>query len=90
MTELSSTAPGLCDNLLHADCGSNATLASMAACTACIEQYRPNLQRAGCQAPTLAAYCKKNVAPPPPEGKVRDPTAWTILQQDGPNHLGLW
>ena len=23
-------------------------------------------------------------------GPVRDPTTWTILQQDGPNHLGLW
>ena len=22
--------------------------------------------------------------------QVRDPTAWTVLQQDGPNHLGLW
>ena len=21
---------------------------------------------------------------------VRDPTTWTILEQDGPNHLGLW
>ena len=21
---------------------------------------------------------------------VRDPTTWTILQHDGPNHLGLW
>ena len=21
---------------------------------------------------------------------VRDPTTWTIRQQDGPNHLGLW
>ena len=22
--------------------------------------------------------------------QVRDPTTWTILQQNGPNHLGLW
>ena len=21
---------------------------------------------------------------------VRDPTTWNIIQQDGPNHLGLW
>ena len=21
---------------------------------------------------------------------VRDPMTWTILQEDGPNHLGLW
>ena len=25
-----------------------------------------------------------------PGGAARDPTKWTILQQDGPNHLGLW
>ena len=24
------------------------------------------------------------------ENLVRDPTTWTIFQQDGPNHLGLW
>ena len=23
-------------------------------------------------------------------GEVRDPATWTIFQQDGPNHLGLW
>ena len=26
----------------------------------------------------------------PAEAQVRDPTTWTIFQQDGPNHLGLW
>ena len=24
------------------------------------------------------------------EFKVRDPATWTVLQKDGPNHLGLW
>ena len=24
------------------------------------------------------------------DGQVRDPTTWTVLQHDGPNHLGLW
>ena len=24
------------------------------------------------------------------KAEVRDPTIWTILRQDGPNHLGLW
>ena len=24
------------------------------------------------------------------QAPVRDPTTWTILEQDGPNHLGLW
>ena len=24
------------------------------------------------------------------EHTVRDLTTWTVLQQDGPNHLGLW
>ena len=23
-------------------------------------------------------------------GQVQAPTTWTILEQDGPNHLGLW
>ena len=23
-------------------------------------------------------------------GEVREPTTWTIFQQDGPYHLGLW
>ena len=23
-------------------------------------------------------------------GQVRDPTTWTVLQNDGPSHLGLW
>ena len=23
-------------------------------------------------------------------GSVQDPTTWSILQHDGPNHLGLW
>ena len=24
------------------------------------------------------------------EDEVRDPTTWTVLQHDGPNHFGLW
>ena len=27
---------------------------------------------------------------PEPVKQVRDPTTWTMFQQDGPNHLGLW
>lgn len=49
---------GMCDNLLHADCGSNETKSDPSKCAACIEKYRPNLLRAGCQAGTLDAYCK--------------------------------
>jgi len=49
---------GMCDNLLHADCGSNETKSDPTKCAACIAQYRPNLLRAGCQPGTLDAYCK--------------------------------
>ena len=31
-----------------------------------------------------------NVRGAPDTLLVRDPTAWTIFQQDGRNHLGLW
>jgi hypothetical protein len=41
------------------NCGSNATLGNLTACTACIEQYRPSLMQAGCPASTLATYCKR-------------------------------
>ena len=54
-------------------------------------------QEAGQQQPVTAP--DRSPPPPPPPvytrapshmALVRAPTAWTILQQDGPNHLGLW
>ena len=49
---------------------------------------RPGPATCGCASTTSTLKAAKS-ATRPIETAVRDPTTWTIFQQDGPNDLGL-
>ena len=52
-----------------------------------ISQQQP---RAGIPTSSGDAIVALDTAPPPSTFGAGSPTTWTVLQQDGPNHLGLW
>ena len=74
-------------NLLQVVAGSKGSYINISQMMACVGQQNVEGQRIkfAFRDRTLPHFKKFNVGP---ESKVRDPT-WTILEQDGPDHLGL-